>query len=144
MPVVTGTLKDFGAATLAAFAPKLYFIPSGAAVGGATLYANKPVVCVPAANGDFSVELAANETLSPQTWYTLSIIWLDPDTGFTGQIDTDWRLFVPQGGGEFVRIIEAPSNPAQIWFGPEPPTIPTDYTGWVDTDSVPPIYYEWV
>ena len=41
--------------------------------------------------------------------------------------------------------MRAPTNPRQIWFGPEPPADPTQYTGWYDTDALPgePNYFEW-
>ena len=56
-----------------------------------------------------------------------------------------WTLRTPPGGGEFAALVRAPSNPAQVWFGPEPPSDPTQWTGWVKTDALPGEinYFEW-
>jgi hypothetical protein len=155
MATVTGTLHDFGMGPLAAFSPKITFRPSGPGVTGAKLLATKPITVVPDESGYFTVELEPTDAIHPDRWYTIAIEWLDASIEYIGKdILVDWKLRVPQAGGPIGQLVEAPSNPAQVWTGLTPPMLPTRGTWWlvVDPDNLfadplPPLkrgqLYEW-
>jgi hypothetical protein len=140
---VTGSLRDF-AGVAPGLTPQLIFKPSGASISGTgSVLFSRQITVTPASDGTWSQAFEPTDVVSPQAWYTISIRWSEP----SGYIDYDFpgmRLFVPTGGPwAFSDIVERPTNPASIWFGPNAPDNPTQYTGWVETDAVPPIYYEW-
>jgi hypothetical protein len=141
MATVTGTLADFGLSLLTAYSPKIIFTPSGPATGPGAgsarfLLATRPIECIPAPDGKFSVELYPNEASIPATHYTIRIEWRDPnafddDRGYVGRDDPDWELVVPNLGGSIADLLKLPSNPAQTWVGDLPPDNPTPGTWWL-------------
>lgn len=150
MATVTGRLNDFGLEALAAFSPEIVFTPSGPAVGGNVLYASRPIVCIPASNGDFTVELAATEGLHPAQHYTIAVQWLNSAGGYISKDFIDWELSVPEAGGVFADLVAAPANPAQVWVGLTAPANPTPGTWWLESnpaDITDPLntgnLYEW-
>lgn len=141
MPTVTGTLTDFGTVPLSSsLAPRLIFVPSGAAAKNGRLFASRPIVVVPQPSGYFEVELFSTEGTTPPTWYEVTIQWLEEATN---PDHLSWKLRVPAAGGQIGALLEAPAPSGAVWFGTEPPEVPSRYTGWVKTDALPlPKYFQ--
>lgn len=162
LETVAGFLSDFGGDLDLSVHPRIVFKPNGAAVGGNTLFFGKPVLVTAFSGaGAWTTQLQSTDEMFRVTgedvWYD---VWIErligtvPVAGMTASNadytpwdDTRWKLRVPPGGGQFASMVSAPSNPAQIWFEPEPPTDPSPRTGWYDTDADPapgvPNYFEW-
>ena len=141
MAVVSYTLSDMGLASLAAYSPRLVFTPSGPAVKGSILFASRPIGSTPNTFGEGTVTLSSTETMIPETWYTLTITWLDSAGNYISKDFPDWKIRVPAADGDLSDMIDAPAPGYLIWFGPEPPINPSEYTGWIDTDNGN--FYEW-
>lgn len=135
MPVVNGTLLDFQVTASPEVHPQIILKPSGAGVSGDVLHFPREIVITPDSDGTWSTTLTATEDLNPLVWYEPSIRWLEP--GYPAIDFPGWKLFVPLLGGpfDFAQIVEAPSNPTQIWVGPTPPTNPTPGTRWINTTT---------
>jgi hypothetical protein len=144
MSLVTGTLTDFGLQPLAGLQPQIVFKASAPATKNGRLLATRPTVVVPQSSGYFTVDLISTDGTTPQIWYEVSIRWLDLNGGYISVDFLQWKLNVPIDGGTIGELLDAPANSGQVWFGPEPPDVPSTYTGWVKTDVNPPTYYEWV
>jgi len=129
MPVVTGTLADFGLVPLAPYAPQLVWLPSGNAIttGSSTfLLSTKPRVTIPAADGSWTVNLVQTDILVgiSDPHYKLRIEWLDPDNPSaspSGFEVPNWKIYVPAAGGKISDLIAAPWNPILAWVGETPP-----------------------
>lgn len=132
MAFVTGKLNDFGLDTLTAFHPEIVFTPSGPAIGPTVLFATRPIVAIPAADGTFSVDLSPTEDIRPDRWYAISIRWLDSAGGYIAVDFPDWQLRVPPAGGTLSDILNVPANPAQVWVFETPPANPTPGTWWLN------------
>jgi hypothetical protein len=129
MANVTGTLTDFGLNSLSAFSPRILFIPSGPAVSGASLFSDKPLIVVPAADGSFYINLQPTDALMPNVYYTVRIEWLDSSNSYVGVDAITWPLYVPSGGGSIGDLIRVPMNPALVWVDLAPPTEGTETPG---------------
>lgn len=125
MALVTGTLNTFAFATFINKAPRVVFTPSGPGVSTKYVLATEPVEATFLNAQDFEVNLAVNEFVSPTTWYTLRIEWLDGAGNFTSVDFPDWKIRVPVGGGELGDLIDAPIDGGFIWTT----TSPTDPPG---------------
>jgi len=123
MALVTGTLKDFGLAPLSTYQPLISFTPSSAALQGGLLLATRPVAVVPSASGAFSADLQPTDGLMPATWYSIRIQWLDSDGGYAAVDFVEWKLFVPQEGGQIGDLVAAPVNPALVYTSLTPPEV---------------------
>lgn len=162
MALVTGRLSDFQGNPGLELHPRLVFRPSGAAVGGGTLFYSRPAIVETfGPNGEFSVELKSTDELwhvtGQDVWYEVTVDRLVSGADFEPWDYPGWRLKVPPGGGVFSALVTAPTNPAQMWVGPgrypdrasgdEPVQhlIPSAYTAWYRTNSAPglPNYFEW-
>lgn len=141
MPLVTGTLTDFNLNPLTALQPELTFVPSGAATKNGRLFSARPISIRPEPSGYFSIDLASTDGTTPETWYVVIVRFLDG----SGNADyLRWKLRVPNAGGQIGQLLEAPTNPGLVWFGPNPPPgTPVRGTGWIKTDDNPPTYNEW-
>lgn len=150
---ITGTLSDFGLDSLDAYNPSLVFTPSSpATTPDGQLLATRPITVTPDAAGAFTVDLVASSTTFPETYYLITVEWLDSPSGFTAKDFPGWRFYAPAGGGEIGDVGWAPSNPALAYFSTsEPPGSNfTDGTWWLDADMADPasveasgILYEW-
>jgi hypothetical protein len=170
---VTFRLSDFGGKARPELNLRVLFVPSGAAVGGSTLFFSAPVVVDQFdSNGKGEVELESTDSL----WHiTGNDVWYDVrverfagtyTTAFGGQAIADyrpwdfpgWELRVPKGGGDLSALVRAPTNPAQVFVGPgrnpgsnedEPLQVlqSSTYTGWYRTNTLPipgnKSYFEW-
>jgi len=130
MSVVYGTLADFGLSLLTPYLPQIVFTPStpATATGGggvALLLASRPIVCLPANDGTFEQELYPNEGTSPETFYTVKIVWVNGDGIPVGTDFIDGHLIVPNEGG--------PINGGMLRQGLSPLGV------WItSTDDIPP------
>ncbi|GAA0960168.1 hypothetical protein [Frigoribacterium faeni] len=108
MATVTGTLSDFGYASLAPLRPEIAFIPSGAGVFGGRLMATRPVTVTPGTSGYFEVDLVPAD----DRWFQIRIAWLDPVSGAPDNDYVEPRLYVPELGGPIGHLLKAPSTPS--------------------------------
>jgi hypothetical protein len=147
MAVVTGTLRDFGLASLTALFPEVVFTPSGPALHGDTVFATKPVVVIPAADGSFSVTLSHTTFMQPAQAYRMSVRWLDPAGNYVSVDEFAWDIHVPAEGGSISALLAAPQNPTTVWVGPTPPLNPGAGSWWLDASADgttgPGDLYEW-
>lgn len=136
MPIVNGTLTDFGLDPMAGNAPRVRFRAASPAFNGLTVLATKTVEAIPAANGFFEVDLASTETIQPATHYVVQLAWTDLEPSRKDRTDTlPWKLYVPEDGGALGDLLALPSNPANVWTGTEPPPDPTPGTWWYNPDT---------
>lgn len=162
MPLITGRLSDFqGNPGLEVF-PRIVFRPSGAAVGGSSLFYSRPVIVDTfGSDGSFSVELQSTDELwhvsGDDVWYEVTVDRLVAGADYMPWDHPGWRLKVPEEGGLFSALVTAPTNPAQMWVGPgkypeleagdEPAQtlVPSTYTAWLKTNAGPTAknYYQW-
>lgn len=133
MAIITGTLRDFGLQSLAAYAPQVVFTPSSPAVGGPYLLSTEPVIVTPEVGGQFEANLMPTIDLRPDCWYWISIVWLDPAGNYIRKDFLDWKLRIPtSAGGAISDLLSVPSNPAQAWVGVTEPDNATPGTWWLN------------
>ncbi|MEF2979117.1 hypothetical protein [Subtercola sp. YIM 133946] len=148
LETVNGSLGDFEG-VVPGLDPRIIFTPSSSAVDGSKLLFNRRIIVSTFDGaGGWSQEFNSTDGTNPPMFFSVSLRWHEAGVGdegpWVGADFPDIKLFIPSDGPwDFAQIIQAPSNPAQIWLGPEPPTIPTNWTGWIDTDGTPPAYYEY-
>jgi len=134
MPTVTGTLKDFGLASISDRQPQIIFTPSGPAFSGSNILATTPIVATPDGSGAFSVTLTSSATLRPATWYAVRIEWLDSASNFMG-VDIVDRLDVPPAGGAIGDLASIDFNPTSVYASPTAPSSPAVATWWLNTTT---------
>lgn len=147
MAIMTFSLRTIGLGNLAALSPVVEFHPSGNALGTiGTIYAAKPESCVPeGAAGDGSVNLRSTPSVrSPADFhYKLRIKYRDPtafgpDAGMSVVEFPDWKIYVPEEGGNLTDYIEDSSsagNPLVLWTSVNPPLAFTTNTWWFNPDT---------
>lgn len=137
---VTGSLKDFGLASINARHPRIIFTPSGPAFGGSTVLATPPIVVEPDSGGAFSVNLTTGESLRPFRWFTVRIEWLDSASNYIG-MDFIEEFKVPPGGGAMGDLAALDFDPTSVWVSATPPASPAISTWWLSTTTGD--LYEW-
>lgn len=171
---ITFKLSDFAGNPGLELRPRVVFRPNGLAAGGDKLFYSGPVVVDQfASDGSATAHLEGTDDLwhvtGSDAWYDVTVDRLVSTytTTFGAQATADyapwdypgWVLKVPPGGGALAALVVAPTNPAQVWFGPgkrpwladgdEPVQSlrPSAYTGWYRTNTVPDQgldnYFEW-
>ena len=137
MPLVNGTLTDFGLAPLLGLDPVLLFRATSAGISNQNLLAaSMPVEVTPAANGFFEVELAATDALMPgEVEYRLEVKYRERRTRNVKHEVLPWALRVPEAGGAITDLLQVPSNPASVWVGTTPPDNPTSGTWWYNPET---------
>lgn len=140
MANVTGTLTDFGGASLAPYQPRLHFIPSGPAVNAGKFLATKPIIVTPAADGSFTASLEPTVGLHPSVWYRLHVKWLDTANQYIGMDFLD-RMDVPELGGPIGDLIGGSAPLAAVWVGTSPPINTKRGQLWLEIPSGD--LYEW-
>jgi len=138
MAVITGVLSDYERKALASSsldrAPVIEFKPSGPGVRDPAnvLYASREVTVVPAVStGAFQVDLEVNTIISPETWYEITIKWLDGARNFHSYDKLPGRLYVT-GPGNFTDMYRVRNAPWFAWVDqevvvPPPDSNPGDY-----------------
>jgi hypothetical protein len=136
MPLVNGTLTDFGLDPLSLSSPVLIFRASTTGITGLNvLSARKAVEVTPAPNGFFEVELVATSAIAPaDVHYTVEIRYRDA-LGMTVTERLPWQLYVTAEGGALGDLLRVPSNPALVYTGTEPPEPATPGTWWLDPET---------
>jgi len=133
MPLVNGTLTDFGLDPIAGLTPRLVFMPASPGVAGLNVLTTLPVEVTPAANGYFEVDLASTQTIAPATYYIVKITWIDAAQNRRHRSELlPWKLFVPPEGGALGDLLRVPSNPALTFTGTEAPYNPAVGSWWLD------------
>jgi len=137
MPLVNGTLTDFGLDPLLYESPALLFRASSTGLAGLNiLSARKAVEVVPAANGFFEVDLVSTTLIAPETThYTVEIRYRDQDTRMMVSELLPWKLLVPPEGGALGDLLRVPANPGLVWTGTQPPILASAGTWWIDPDT---------
>lgn len=141
MPVVNGTLENFGMLSIAALDPEIIFTANKPAVGlDNAIFVTDPIVEIPAADGTWAVLLQNTSTLiTADVYYTIVIRWRDPANNYMRADFPDWKLYVPDTGGEFTDLIKHPVNPGLVIVSPVNPG--TDFelnTAWLQMDPNDP------
>lgn len=142
MPTVTGTLQDFGLASLSAYKPQIIFTPSQAASTRNSIFASRPIPVEPSTAGTFTVTLANTTILRPEVWYQITIRWLDPLAGYQSADFPQWKVRVPSNGGNLGELIETDPSAQETWIGPQPPLEETPYLWWINNAVMPPLLHE--
>lgn len=135
MAVVTGTLRDFGLQSLAAFQAEIIFTPTGPALHGNTVLVTKPVVVVPASDGSFTATLFLTTFLQPAQAYRMSVRWFDSAGNYVMVDHFEWDLLVPAEGGPISELLAAPQNPTTVWVGLNPPPKPVRGSWWLESSE---------
>jgi hypothetical protein len=137
MPLVNGTLTDFGLAPIAALSPVLQFRATAAGVSNLNvLAASIPVEVEPLPNGFFEADLAATDTIHPGgIEYTVTVRYREARTRYVRQELLPWRFAVPAAGGALADLLTVPANPAAVWVGSTAPDNPTPGTWWYNPDT---------
>ena len=134
MPIVNGTLTDFGLDPLTVNSPVLYFRASSTGIAGLNILSKRKAVEVrPAAgNGFFEVDLVATAAVAPaDTHYIIELRYRD-EAGMTISETLPWKLYVPGDGGALGDLLRVPANPALVFTGTEPPELATAGVWWLD------------
>lgn len=142
MAIVTGVLADFLRSALSNseynLQPVVVVVPSGpATLSPSALYVPRKLSFIPTVStGVLTMDLEPTDAISPATWYTIEIHWLDP-VGLAAYVDyVPWPLFVPSAGGNLADLLATPWNPILAWWGLTPPTgTPVPNTLWLETDT---------
>lgn len=137
---VTGTLTDFGLASLNGSQPRLIFRPSGPALKSPRILSTKEIVVTPASNGTFTVELEPMTGIRPDRTMDVSIEWLDAGTNYKS-MDLVTDLRIPPGGGVLADIAALDYQPSDVWVSASPPDNPAISTWWLSTTTGD--LYEW-
>lgn len=125
MATVTGTLNDFNLSSLASYSPRIIFTASQLSAAPGRLLSTKPVIVTPSSGGAFTVELQSTTQLRPAgVYYTVRVEWLDGGAGYVGVDISDWKLFVPDSGGNIADLTDAAPGSSLIWVGLVPPPGP--------------------
>lgn len=136
MPLVFGSLTDFGLDALTGHAPRLTFRAASPGVAGLNILSTIAVEAVPALNGYFEVDLATTQAIAPATYYMVQIHWTEIDPTRKDKVETlPWRLFVPPEGGALGDLLRVPANPALVFTGTEAPYNPSLGTWWLDPET---------
>jgi len=134
MPTVTGTLKDFGLASISARQPQITFTPSGPAFNGSLFLATTPVTVTPDSGGAFSVTLSSTADLRPDAWYTVKATWLDSASNYIG-VDVIEKFRVPSTGGAIGDLAALDFAPTSVYASPTAPSSPAIATWWLNTTT---------
>lgn len=147
MTAIVGNLRDF-AADLIDAQPQIIFTASQPATTGTYLLATKPVVVTPDIDGNFEAQLQATTSLTPwDTYYTVSVRWLEADGGYQAQDFPAWRIYVPDvtsnpaGPYWLSGLIDQPVNPAWVWVSDTEPPNPVLGSWWMRPSTGD--LYEW-
>lgn len=118
---VTGTLADFGRGSLAARSPELIFTPSAATttISDGYLLAAVPITATLFPGGFFTVGLEESENTTDGIHYTAQIRLLDPDAGYIYVDFIDWKIVVPNGGGQLRDMGDSRATGAVVWTVPD-------------------------
>lgn len=121
MPTVTGKLLDFRVRVVSGLRPVIIFQPNKTAVTTAgTILITDPIEVTPDGLGYWTANLAnTRDLLTDDVFYTVSIRWLG---GSYELVDyPDWKVRVPDGGGEFSELLEQPPNARMVIVSPTRP-----------------------
>lgn len=140
MPFVTGTLSDFGLATIPNLSPVVVFEAESAGIDYGRVLITKPVEAIPDALGGFRVRLHSLATVEPPMGYRVSVKWLNGDGVPVGFDEIPGRLYV---GDEDVLFGDAfvpdTSGAVRVWVGLTPPSNPAPGTWWLVQDPANPL-----
>ncbi len=140
MPIYTSKLTDFGLGSLSALDVEIIFEPSGPSVSSGGLHAARPILVRPAADGSFSVNLIATETMMPAAWYVMRFRWREPSltgqAGFVAYDFPEFRLVTAAGGGDLTKWLNVPfDNLLMVITEPAPPDPWPIGAIWLNTGS---------
>lgn len=135
MATVTGTLNNLGLLAFSAAdgASIAFILSTAAATSDLRVIATRPVEVTPdPVTGQFSVNLAATDKMTPLAWYDVVITWLDSDGGYVGQ-DRFTKVAVPSDGGDLATLIAMSPGWLSVFYqATEPDPWPIGAT-WVNT-----------
>ncbi|GAA2230299.1 hypothetical protein N1031_06970 [Herbiconiux moechotypicola] len=138
MPVITGSLKDFGLGSLAARSPVLVFTPSAVGVDPTgRIYPMDPVEAVPAPDDTFSATVARTTNLLPEVFLRLAIRYESGD-GPPSEDLAGIEIRVPEAGGNVKDLMRAPVPNGRILIADsEAEAIRRGARLWIDNSTNP-------
>jgi hypothetical protein len=120
MAVKSGFLSQFGLSTMMIYYPTLEFVPSGPGIAGEYVLASRPVRAELASDGSFTVTLIPSDQVTPETWYTMRITWMDEASNFTSLDVPQWRFTVTNVNGPLMDDAQTGTPTGlQVWVGTE-------------------------
>lgn len=128
MATVTYTLTDFGLQALTNKAPRVLFRGSSAGVKAQRLFPSTPIVSIPDASGNGSVNLEPTDGMVPVVWYEVSIEHLLEGGSYTHFDILGYRLYVTEQGGPIGSMPGGPLSPNMVVVSLDPP--PAGFKGW--------------
>jgi len=147
MATYTGYLRNVGLDALTGKQPKLELILSEPSFKGANFIVTDPYPVTIATDGACTVEVAATDEMTGDPYYTLRATWLNGEGVPIGFDVPNIKFRTSEPGGTFEDLMGPFASPRQIWFGPQAPSNPSAFTGWVDTseprNALGYPYYEW-
>lgn len=130
MSTYTFKLQTFGLESLAAFAPRVWFIASEPAFGADGPLVTKRVEATLGADDLWSVELVPSVNTTPNVTYTMRIEWLSSSSNYIG-MDVIGGIVAALGGGPIAEMGGIPIT--RFWAGPVAPKNTEPDTWWLNT-----------
>ena len=134
MGLVTGSVIDFGFASLGSASGRIIFRPNTSATGTGTagaaqLLSTRRLIATPdVTTGVWSIDLYPNTNTRPVSYYTVSVEWLDSAGNYIGVDYVTGVLVVPENGGNVRDLLRNGIAGTETWIVPG---------GAIPSDSVP-------
>ena len=146
MAVITFKLNDFGIASMANLAPRVYFVPSGPAVIATDpadyLLSSKRIMATLDPDGvTFTVNLFPSSWARPVTTFRMVVEWLDSAGNFISRDAPPWAVFVPESDLPLSEMIDVDQTPFWGFVGSSAPGDPVPGSWWLEDPSGN--LYEW-
>ena len=115
MPVVTGTLEDIGATSMASLNARVILYPDEVSTRGSALMPTKEIVAEVQGGGAFSFpNVRSSMENTPPTPYSIAIEWQDAAGNYTRTDFPKFKVVVPVDGGRLTDML-AIVTPAKIF-----------------------------
>jgi len=143
LETVSGNLTDFNWEGRPELHPVLTFTPTGLGFNGSSgIFFPIPIDAIPnGSGGNWLVQLeSATSQRDPDFHYTISCKWLNGEGYPVGYATSNYRLYVPVGGGNIGAIINAPLLRGDLWVSTDG-SVPSsavagDLIWFVQTDNI--------
>jgi len=142
VPTITGTLTEIAGGHLAGQYPEVVFTLNKTGTTESTIYPTEPAKVTPASDGSFSVNLADTTKMLDDSWYTMSIQWLDGAANYNRIDYPDWKIRVPTAGGPIGNLRGNGSNLSMVYVSKTPPANPVPFMLWLQQDPANPDPYD--
>lgn len=132
MALVTGRVHDFLFGLMTARQPIIRFHPTSKrgsiSLRNDQIMPHRPVdATITAADWEINIVPSMGGT-TPDMWFRVEIIELDPEGNFTNSWWWPNEVHIPPDGGVFAELPGAPMSSESVWVGLTPP--PNGWLGW--------------